>query len=307
MTRPTTVAIAQADSISRGLVSRVLRRWGMYDVIEVADPEEALGLIHPKPDITVLDWDLLASDTLELCRRLRSERGSKPSYFIVMFSPGDNDEVLEALEAGTDDYTIKPVDPDDLLERVTAGARALGLRGTANDPDGRYQASSRRHGLSAIRDRGYFERRLAEEMARATRDRQPLALTLFELDGTQGIKDAYGGAVAHEVLRQVGAVLANEVRRGQDVLARYGDESFAVISAQTNARGAKALAERVRKRVLEVRTQTEGGYIAPTCSAGVAVFGRRRWGQSEPARNLTEAAEHRLYQAKLAGGNRTAA
>jgi len=279
----------------------------MYEVIEARASEEAGRLIHLEPDIAVLDWALLESGTLELCRRFKSEDRSKRNYFIVLFSASGSDEVVEALQAGVDDYALKPADPDDLLERVTVGARALGLRGKANAPSGRYQASSRRDGLSALHDRGQFERRLAEEIARATRERQPLALTLFDVDRLEGINDACGSALNDEVLRQVSKILVDETRRGQDVPARYGDRSFAVICGRTNALGARAMAERVRKNVLAIRAQSEGGHFAPTCSAGVAVFGRRCWGQNDPVGNLTRAAEHRVYQAKLSGGNRVAA
>ncbi len=299
----TTVMVAQADGVSRRLASRTLRRWGPYEVVEAEHGDEALQLVTTEVEIAVVDCTLPGAGGLELCQRVKSDEGAERRYVIMAFTATENDQVLPALEAGADDYLIRPVDPDDLLERVTAGERALHPGRWAGNADRHGWAVSHRDSLTGLVSNVYFRRALREEVTRARRQRQPLALTVIDLDDLKRINETCGRAVGDELLRQIGKMIADEVRLGTDMPARCGGDVFAVSSPNTNMAGAKALAERLRKAVLEVRVLTEREYVAVTASAGIAIFGRRRWGDDNPAAALFEAVQHRLYQAKLRGGN----
>jgi len=226
---------------------------------------------------------------------------------IVTFPTVEDDEILDALAAGADDYTIEPVNPDDLLERVVVGQRALKLAPWASDDDSDVQARPYRDALTGLATRDCFLKRLREELRRARRERAPLAIAMIDLDGFRRVNEVYGRSVGDEILRQLGKMLADGVRQGTDLAARYGGEEFAVIVPNTNMIGAKAMADRLRKEALLIRVCTERGCVAVAASVGVAVFGRRFWGLDDPVGALIEAAQRRLYQAKLQGGNCMAA
>jgi two-component system KDP operon response regulator KdpE len=107
---------------------RVILREAGFEVIEAATAEEALdrAAVHP-PDAAIIDLVLPDGDGVEVCRRLR-EWSQMP--IIVLSAIGDEDEKVRALEAGADDYVVKPFGPRELVARVQAG-----LRRSAGDAD----------------------------------------------------------------------------------------------------------------------------------------------------------------------------
>jgi len=97
-------------------------------------------------------------------------------------------------------------------------------------------------------------------------------------------------------------VLLKEAR-ASDLVARYGGEEFAVVMPETDAAGAVAIAERIRKRLAETAFATELGLLRVTLSLGVATFPDDARAKSR----LVEIADACLYRAKRHGRNRTVA
>lgn len=303
MIEPTTVMIAQADVGSRNLTSRVLRRWGLYEVVEASDGEQALALLRPELEVAVLDWALPGADAVELCRLLRGGVGAGHRYVIAILGASAHDQVMRALEAGADDYALKPVDPDDLLERVVAGQTALKRARSGPDPNPPAETPPHRDPLTGLFTRDYFDGRLEEELERARNNRQPLALTLVDIDGIERLNEAHGPAVGQQILQDIGAMIREQTRSTTDVAARFGAARFGIIAPNTNIDGARGLGERMRRLALHVRVRAQQGLVAVTASVGFAIFGRRLWGERDPGPALIQAAQHRLYQAGLHGGN----
>jgi len=321
MTEQTTVMIVEDDPVSREVVAHLLRR-REYQVIEAADGREALELLSPEVKIVVADWMMPNLDGLELCRRLKSPDLAGYRYVIMVTAKAEKEDIVEALEAGADDYIIKPVDHDELLARIRAGERIVQLERSLADAWEKAQGEAERDGLTGLYNRRHFDERLAGELRRAERERSRVALLMLDLDHFKHINDTYGHAVGDEVLRHVAKIIAHEVRVGTDVPVRYGGEEFAVIAPEkgpiggeefaviapdTNLLGAESLAERIRMRVAELRVPVGDQLVSVTLSVGVAVFDPRVEHRDDPMRALLEAADRRLYQAKHAGRNRVAA
>ena len=306
MTEQTTVMIVEDDPVSREVVAHLLRR-REYQVVETADGREALELLSPEVKMVVAEWMMPNLDGLELCRRLKSPDLAGYRYVIMVTSKAEKEDIVEALEAGADDYIIKPVDHDELLARIRAGERIVQLERALADAWEKAQGEAERDSLTGLYNRRHFDERLAGELRRAERERSRVALLMLDLDHFKHINDTYGHAVGDEVLRHVAKIIAREVRVGTDVPARYGGEEFAVIAPGTNLLGAESLAERIRTRVAELRVPVGDQLVSVTVSVGVAVFDPRVTTRDEPVRALVEAADQRLYQAKHAGRNRVAA
>jgi diguanylate cyclase (GGDEF)-like protein len=124
-------------------------------------------------------------------------------------------------------------------------------------------------------------------------------LALFDLDGFKAYNDTYGHPAGDAVLRGV-AKLAQKAARDTDVAARYGGEELALILPETDAKGALAIAERLRKLVETAAYASEQGPLKVTVSIGVSTTGQRA---KAPA-DLLEQADRALYRAKHAGRNR---
>ena len=154
--------------------------------------------------------------------------------------------------------------------------------------------------LTDLANRRRFMEVLHQEVARAARFDQPLALVLFDLDYFKQINDQYGHQVGDEVLRATAAVIRGRVRE-TDLPARVGGEEFGIILSGTDVHGAAALAENLRVDLTEL-VDVLGPKSPVTASFGVAEIGR-----GGSAEFLIGNADRALYRAKALGRNRVCA
>ena len=96
----------------------------------IADAYEKI--VHHTPDIVLLDWMLPGGTGIELLRRLKKEAATQQVPVIMLTAKAHEDNVIQGLEVGADDYITKPFAPKELIARM----RAL-LRRTVNDDLGR--------------------------------------------------------------------------------------------------------------------------------------------------------------------------
>jgi len=123
------VMVAEDDTISRRTVVAALVRGGNH-VVEAKDGLEAWDLLQdPKaPRLAILDWMMPGLDGLQLCCDLKSAPDGKTRYLILVTSKAESEDVVKGLEAGADDYMIKPFDAEELRARVRVGFRMLDLQ-----------------------------------------------------------------------------------------------------------------------------------------------------------------------------------
>jgi DNA-binding response OmpR family regulator len=121
------ILIAEDDPVSCEILVTRLQKWG-YETVITRDGHEAMTVMRAQnaPALAVLDWMMPGMDGIEVCRRLREI--SKAVYIIFLTSLGTKDNILEALEAGADDYLVKPFDAFQLQTRVRVGLRIIGLQ-----------------------------------------------------------------------------------------------------------------------------------------------------------------------------------
>ena len=155
--------------------------------------------------------------------------------------------------------------------------------------------------LTRIYNRRAFNSKLEEEVERYSRYGIACSLILFDIDHFKGFNDAYGHQAGDEVLRAVADVVSRHVRKN-DFFARYGGEEFAVIAATAEIEGAATLAEKVRKKVEDIRFVYNEETITVTISCGV---GQVAPGDSRA--DLVKRADDCLYRAKAAGRNQVCA
>lgn len=129
MIDPTKVLIAEDDFTSRTMLSALLRKLG-YSVTATSNGQEAWTAISQPdaPKLAILDWMMPGLDGVEICRRLRLMQSDCPPYLILLTARTDKQDIVKGLEAGANDYLVKPYDVGELAARVAVGRRVTEIQ-----------------------------------------------------------------------------------------------------------------------------------------------------------------------------------
>jgi diguanylate cyclase (GGDEF)-like protein/PAS domain S-box-containing protein len=152
--------------------------------------------------------------------------------------------------------------------------------------------------LTSLYNRRYFMQRGVEEVKRARRNRQPLALLMMDVDQFKKVNDTYGHEAGDMVLQQIAAALKSSLRE-TDVLGRIGGEEFAILLPNTSLEEAGLLAERVRQSIANKPFEIPGALLAVTISIGVTVI----TDSILVIDDMLRKADAAMYQAKHRGRN----
>ena len=293
LSRSAKILIVDDSQVNLQVMQGYLHQTG-YRLDMVTNGEDALVMAHEHPpDIVLLDVQMPGMDGYEVCRRLKqdSRTSSIPVMFVTANALGD-DEMLRGYEFGAVDYLRKPFLREELLARLHVMVR---LR--------QQQAELERQAfldpLTNLANRRHLANRLSEEFSRAKRHGMALTTLLLDLDHFKNVNDTHGHDAGDEVLRRVGALLADTVRN-EDVVGRYGGEEFAFLLPQTPLDPAIQIAERICGAVAGLVTDYEGTPIQVTASIGVANYPMLT---VEQPRELLRYADEALYKAKSSGRN----
>ena len=125
------ILIAEDDTVSRLMLQSVLTRWG-YEVVVTQNGIEAWQQLQTDMalQLAVLDWIMPGMDGIDVCRKVRQERHERYIYIILLTSRDAKEDLVEALEAGADDYVTKPFNRAELRSRLRVGERVLALERT---------------------------------------------------------------------------------------------------------------------------------------------------------------------------------
>nr|WP_315183376.1 diguanylate cyclase [uncultured Albidiferax sp.] len=157
-------------------------------------------------------------------------------------------------------------------------------------------------GLTGIYNRKYFDQKLAIELSRAQRQKNPLSLVMLDVDYFKKYNDTYGHPAGDRVLQALVGAVQSQLNRLSDVFARYGGEEFIIILPSSDQSGATRIAEKVRQAVLALQMEHARSQVgqhisislgAATCPGGTVCSGTR----------LLDTADKALYAAKHGGRN----
>jgi DNA-binding response OmpR family regulator len=123
------ILVAEDDPISRRMLEALLTKAG-YEVVVTCDGESAWSALQgpDAPLLAVLDWMMPDLDGVQLCRRIRSNPSTAATYVVLVTALGRQEDLLTGLEAGANDYIVKPFDAAELLARIQVGVRVTELQ-----------------------------------------------------------------------------------------------------------------------------------------------------------------------------------
>ena len=295
------VLIAEDDLTSRRILESTLARWG-YEVTAVRDGGEAWRVMEADnpPQLVVLDWIMPEMDGVEVCRNIRTHIPMHEHYVyvILLTSKGSKEEVVVGMEAGADDYMVKPFDPHELRVRIRVGQRIVELHSELVSAKEALKIQVTLDSLTGLLNHGAIVERLEVELSRAQRDKRNLGVAMIDIDHFKRVNDSWGHLTGDEVLREC-AKRIHSVLRDYDSVGRYGGEEFLVILPGVQGVEAKNACERVRMAIGGREMISQDNAIWVTASLGVAISD----GNSS-ADDVIRAADVAVYQAKNLGRNR---
>lgn len=304
---PPTVLIVEDDPLSRSLLGLYLEQEG-YTYVAAENGREALELFNRQQfSIVITDWLMPEMDGTTLCRAIRSQARAHYTFLILITSNSSPNSLIEGLEAGADDYIVKPLNPAELRVRLKGCRRILDLENSLQRSLAEIHELSIRDPLTGAFNRGYFDQQLEHEIQRAYRYQRSLSLILCDLDHFKLINDTYGHQAGDKVLKQCVQNISRSFRSQIDWVARYGGEEFFIALPETDAAGCAVVAERMRERMSFTPDEAGKAALKVTASFGTVTLVPDRQGMKTSAQELIQRADTCLYQAKQAGRNRVVA
>ncbi len=292
-----TIAVVDDDPAIRRLVRLFLNRAG-YHTIECTTGTEARAALTTQTwDLAVLDRRLPDMDGVVLCQELKANPAFRIRYIIMLTGEDEQEDKVEGLELGADDYITKPFQYPELLARIRAGKRIVDLQKELLETNKRLELLSITDGLTKLHNHRHFQDELNRAFEESSRYERPLSLAMIDIDFFKKVNDTYGHAVGDEVLICVSKMFRESIR-ATDLAARYGGEEFAVMMPETELSAAVTFAEKIRTLIEATPIPTQAASVSATVSVGVASVPHSR---IHTPHELVVAADKALYRAKKNG------
>jgi len=294
--------VVDDSAVYRKLIGDHLRSWGFGVTLAESGSEAWRILEQPNaPKLVLLDWVLPDLDGIELCQRIRQAGSSSPYiYIILLTSKEGRQNMLQAMQAGADDYLVKPFDELELKARLLVGKRILDLQEELVSARESMRHAATHDSLTGLTNRGEILAMLERELERARRERKPVAVILCDVDHFKNVNDTLGHLFGDEALREIGRRLRAQLRV-YDGVGRYGGEEFLMVLPSCDLPNALLRANELREIIAKTPVVCSGEERLITMSMGVAVSACE--GRNEVERLLNQA-DAGLYKAKEKGRNR---
>ena len=305
------VLVAEDDTSSRLILEAAIRPLG-HECVAVANGTQAWELFERSHiDAIISDRVMPGLNGIELCRRVRASGRHTYTYFIFLTVLDEKPQIITGMEAGADDYLVKPLDPDELKMRLLVAERVTALHGQLSRQSAELARlnrqlleQSRTDPLTSLGSRLKLNEDLEAIGARAARYGNTFCAIMCDVDHFKAYNDHYGHIAGDKVLRTVAQAL-KATCRGSDQAYRYGGEEFLILLPEQALDTGLVAAERFRRAIEGLAIPHDANPVKPivTISAGVAPL----WSpQTTSMETWLSEADGALYRAKQLGRNRVA-
>ena len=210
------IMIADDDSDILDVIRITLEAEG-YQIIEAHDGEEAVDMVKKSaPDLLITDFKMPKMCGDEVCKTLKQDILIQHMPIIMLTGKGETTDKIHGINAGADDYMVKPFEPQELVARVK-----MVLRRTARDLDA--NPLTRLPGNVSI----------INELGNRIDKKELFAVCYVDLDKFKAFNDKYGFEKGDEVIKNTARILINSVQEKgtpQDFIGHIGGDDFVVIT-----------------------------------------------------------------------------
>ena len=193
-----------------------------YEILEAGDGEEALKIINNnQPDLILLDYKIPKVDGREVCRRIKKDLLLRHLPIIMVTGKGDISDKVDGIDAGADDYVVKPFEPKELLARIR-----MILRHTERDLEA--NPLTRLPGNVSI----------LKELSKRIENKSLFAACYLDLDKFKSYNDKYGFEHGDEVIRETARALIRATKEhgnNDDFVGHIGGDDFIIVTTPDKA------------------------------------------------------------------------
>lgn len=294
------VLVVDDSPVYRKIVEQLLSAQE-YSLSFASDGREALALFREKaPQIIITDWVMPDLSGLELCQAIRSDKSrSNYPYIILMTSNKDRDGVVKGLEAGADDYLLKPIDSNEMLARIGVGRRIVDLQMKLQAKSDQLEEVACTDALTGLPNRRAIEDWANKQLKGGLRHGFPVWVVLCDLDSFKGVNDTFGHEAGDTVLRTFADTL-RKITRISDMCGRLGGDEFLIVISHVSADNIELAINRFRELFGALSFPFSGKSISVSATFGVAGSEKASLKDFDL---LVRKADEMLYEAKRAGRN----
>ncbi len=233
-------ALVVDDEDEFGKILEDLLRHRGFKSHHVTNADEALTEIRENGPYSFVITDIVmpGMDGLELTEKINSE--FQDVCVIVMTGYSDDYKYVEVVNAGATDFINKPFRVEELEAKIRRG---IIERNTKRE----LRRLTITDSLTGLYNQRHFYSRLNDEIFRAKRTDEDLAVIILDLDDFKNYNDKRGHLAGDELLLKFGKILNEQIRQGVDSGYRYGGDEFAVILVDANEEICKSIQERIAK------------------------------------------------------------
>jgi diguanylate cyclase (GGDEF)-like protein len=235
------ILIVDDEILFSRLVKSRLQRWG-HSVTIIGTGNEALQRLKKEPfRVVVVDADLPGMGGPEMCRHIRDLERARYTYVMVYSETNDREALIPCLEAGADDFLLKPFNPVELKLRLRNAKRLLNLEDELREGGG---VDAVTHLVNLASFRQFFEIILNE----ARRSNAVGALMYVAVPDFSPIFNEHGYGPAQTLMAEVARILGRSVRKS-DLVSRIEEDRFCLLLQNTYWDKCLPLAEKFSERI----------------------------------------------------------
>ncbi|EGN75885.1 diguanylate cyclase (GGDEF) domain-containing protein [Idiomarina sp. A28L] len=289
---PERILIIDDDTDLSALYKSQLEAAGMA-VHNLSDPRKVMAAIQEyQPDLVLIDLYMPDFSGMELAAVIRQFDNFTSLPIVYISSETDNQRQSKAIATGgADEFITKPVSADILITALrTRVKRARQLNALIS-----------KDSLTGLLKHSAIKEAVKSEIARTSRDRQSLCISMLDIDRFKRVNDTYGHAVGDTVIESLANLLTQRVRQ-TDHVGRYGGEEFMLVMPGCDAESAQVILDDIRERFSNIEFTVGNKGFHCTVSAGFVQLEASVF--LPTADSLVEHADSALYEAKNTGRNR---
>ncbi|WP_234497846.1 GGDEF domain-containing protein [Vibrio maritimus] len=282
-----------------------------HEVEVAASGREALAL-YPTfdPELVLLDISMPEMDGFEVAAEIRQRYKADWIPIIFLSSHDEPEMIAKAIDAGGDDYLVKPVNKIVLQSKLIAMQRIAQMRRELKQASSQLEEANRalqhqanEDGLTKLFNRRYMDDKLTELIQWHGRHQMPLSVILMDVDHFKAYNDNYGHTEGDQCLINIAQFLDVMFIRSGEYVGRYGGEEFVILLSKSDVHEAEENAARVKDGIVSLNIPHEFSQTSDRVTLSLGVYSTIPNG-NESLSELYESADKLLYQAKRSGRNR---